>query len=164
MERFRLPQGWMKPTGRPATKAQPEDIDFVPKREFDRAQQENDRLRKQIERLQRETERLRRELEAALRASKRQATPHSRGNPKPIRSDRAGNRAAITAARHVAPPHRGWMNASRFPCRITVRIAAGAWSRKAAKRSIRKRLSGGRLCAVSKSPWAIAANARSGCR
>jgi transposase len=45
-------------------------------------QQENDSLRKENERLKQETERLRRELEAALRASKRQAAPHSRGNPK----------------------------------------------------------------------------------
>src|SRR5664279_147405 len=72
----------MKPTRRPARNAHPEDIDFVPKRQLDRAQQENERLRKEIERLKQETERLRRELEAALRASKRQAAPHSRGNPK----------------------------------------------------------------------------------
>ena len=72
----------MKPTGQPAADRQPESIEFVPKRELDRAQQENERLRKQIERLKRETERLRRELEAALRASKRQAAPHSRGTLK----------------------------------------------------------------------------------
>src|SRR5881628_1759639 len=72
----------MKPTGRPARNTHPESIEFVPKRELDRAQQENERLRKEIERLKQETERLRRELEAALRASKRQAAPHSRGNPK----------------------------------------------------------------------------------
>ena len=67
----------------------PVGIEFVPKRELDRAQQELERLRKQSEwlqkeneRLKQETERLRRELEAALRASKRQAAPHSRGNPK----------------------------------------------------------------------------------
>ena len=79
----------MKPVGRPAADQQPESIEFVPKRDLDRAQQEIDRLRKhnerlqqEAERLQQETERLRRELEAALRASKRQAAPHSRGNPK----------------------------------------------------------------------------------
>ena len=79
----------MKPIGRPAADQQPESIEFVPKRELDRAQQENERLRKERERLQKEnerlkkeTERLRRELEAALRAAKRQAAPHSRGNPK----------------------------------------------------------------------------------
>jgi len=79
----------MKPSGRPAADKQPEAIDFVPKRDLDRAQRENERLHKENDRLQRETERLkqeterlRRELEAALRASKRQAAPHSRGNPK----------------------------------------------------------------------------------
>ena len=79
----------MRPIGRPAADQQPESIEFVPKRELDRAQQENKRLRKQserlqkeIERLKQETERLRRELEAALRASRRQAAPHSRGAPK----------------------------------------------------------------------------------
>jgi len=59
-----------------------ESIEFVPKRALDRAQQEIARLRKEIERRQQESERLRRELEAALRASKRQAAPHSRGQPK----------------------------------------------------------------------------------
>src|SRR5262252_7214935 len=72
----------MKPIGQPAAARQPERIEFVPKRDLDRAQQEIDRLRKENERLQQEAERLRRELEAALRASKRQAAPHSRGNPK----------------------------------------------------------------------------------
>jgi transposase len=79
----------MKPSGRPAADKQAESIDFVPQRDLDRAQQENerlrkenDRLRREMERLKQETERLRRELEAALRASKRQAAPHSRGNPK----------------------------------------------------------------------------------
>ncbi len=72
----------MKPVGRPAADKPPESIEFVPKRELDRAQQKNEKLRKEIERLKQETERLRRELEAALRASKRQAAPHSRGTPK----------------------------------------------------------------------------------
>jgi len=72
----------MKPVGRPVVDQQPESIEYVPKRDLDRAQQEIDRLRKENEHLQQEAERLRRELEAALRASKRQAAPHSRGNPK----------------------------------------------------------------------------------
>jgi len=79
----------MKPSGRPTAEKQAEIIDFVPKRDLDQAQQENERLRKENDRLWRETERLkqeserlRRELEAALRASKRQAAPHSRGDPK----------------------------------------------------------------------------------
>jgi transposase len=78
----------MRPVSGPCADKQPESIEFVPKRELDRAQQENERLQKENERLKRETERLkqeterlRRELEAALRASKRQAAPHSRGNP-----------------------------------------------------------------------------------
>ncbi len=86
----------MKPSGGPNRAEKPETIEFVPKPELDRAQQEierlrreNDRLRKdrerlqkESERLQKESERLRRELEAALRAAKRQAAPHSRGKPK----------------------------------------------------------------------------------
>ena len=59
------------------------------KRELDRAQQEierlrreNERLKQESERLKQESERLRRALEAALRSSKRQAAPHSRGEPK----------------------------------------------------------------------------------
>src|SRR5215472_6094498 len=79
----------MRPISQPAADQPPESVEFVPKQELDRAQQENERLRKQSERLQKEnerlrqeTERLRRELETALRASKRQAAPHSRGNPK----------------------------------------------------------------------------------
>jgi hypothetical protein len=58
----------MKPGGQHAGDRQPESIEFVPKRELDRVQQENDRLRKENERLKQETERLGRELEAALRA------------------------------------------------------------------------------------------------
>lgn len=72
----------MKPVGQPAGDRQGKSTEFVPKRELDRVQQENDRLRKENERLKQEAERLRRELEAALRASKRQAAPHSRGTPK----------------------------------------------------------------------------------
>jgi transposase len=72
----------MKPARQPSGDQQPASIEFVPKHELDRAQQEIDRLRKENDRLQQETERLGRELEAALRASKRQAAPHSRGTPK----------------------------------------------------------------------------------
>ena len=78
----------MKPSCR-AEHGESESIEFVPKRDLDRAQQEVERLRRQSERLQKENERLkqeaerlRRELEAALRASKRQAAPHSRGEPQ----------------------------------------------------------------------------------
>jgi transposase len=96
----------MKPVGRPTTDKPPKSIEFVPKRELDRAQ-ENERLRKEIERLKQETERLRRELEVALRASKRQAAPHSRGNPRanPKRPGRkAGHRYGRRACRPI-PSH-----------------------------------------------------------
>ena len=139
----------MRPVGRPAADKQTENIEFVPKRDLDEAHQENQHLRQQIERLRRETERLkqeterlRRELEAALRASKRQAAPHSRGNPvgRPKRPGRKPGRP--TADRRAVPSRCAWMNGSRFRCRNAVRIAAAAWWRKAAKHSIRKRLSG----------------------
>ena len=103
----------MKPTGRPARNPQSESIEFVPKRELDRAQQENDRLRKEIERLKQEAERLRRELEAALRATKRQAAPHSRGrlkaNPK-----RPGRKSGGRYGRQACRP---------IPARVDERIA-----------------------------------------
>jgi septal ring factor EnvC (AmiA/AmiB activator) len=78
-----------------ACRSQPENrepsyrIKFVPRKELDRAQRRIERQQEKIERLQHEAdrlkqeiERLRRELEAALRASKRQAAPYSRGEPK----------------------------------------------------------------------------------
>src|SRR4030095_8232343 len=79
----------MKPVSRPAANKLAQSIDVVPKCDLEQALQENkhlrkenDRLRRETEQLKQETERLRQELEAALRASKRQAAPHSRGNPK----------------------------------------------------------------------------------
>jgi transposase len=80
---------------------------------LDRAQQENDRLRKEIERLQQEAERLRRELEAALRASKRQAAPHSRGTPKAT-PKRPGRKPGRRYGRHSCRP---------IPARVDDRIA-----------------------------------------
>jgi transposase len=103
----------MKPTGRPASNPHPESIEFVPKRELDRAQQENDRLRKEIERLKQETERLRRELEAALRATKRQAAPHSRGRPK-ANPKRPGRKSGGRYGRQACRP---------IPARVDERIA-----------------------------------------
>lgn len=101
----------MRPIGRPAADQQPETIEFVPKQDLERAQKELERLRKQSEQLQKENERLRqeaerlrRELEAALRANKRQAAPHSRGNPKanPKRPGRkAGRRYGLRACRPI---------------------------------------------------------------
>jgi len=103
----------MKPSGRPAGDRQPESIEFVPKRELDRVQQENDRLRKEVDRLQQETERLRRDLEAALRASKRQAAPHSRG--KPIANpQRPGRKPGRRYGRQACRP---------IPARVDERIA-----------------------------------------
>src|SRR6516162_11534081 len=103
----------MKPVGELAGDRQPESIEFVPKRELDRVQQENDSLRKEIERLRQESERLRRELEAALRASKRQAAPHSRGTPRanPLRPGRkSGHRYGRQSCRPI-------------PARVDERIA-----------------------------------------
>ena len=133
----------MRPVGRPGADKQPESIEFVPKRDLDRAKQENERLRKEIERLKQETERLRRELAAALRASKRQAAPHSRGTPKanPQRQGRKPGRR-YGPGRLAVPSRRAWMKDSRCPCQSAARIAAAAWKQKAAKHSIRKRLSG----------------------
>ncbi len=102
----------MKPIRRPVADQQPESIEFVPKRDLDRAQQEIDRLRKENERLQQEAERLRRELEAALRASKRQAAPHSRGNPK-ANPRRPGRKLGRRYGRQVCRP---------IPVRVDERI------------------------------------------
>lgn len=94
---------------RPITRAgadQSESIAFVPKRELDRAQQEIDRLHRENERLKQEAERLRRELEAALRASKRQAAPHSRGTPKAhpkLPGRKPGRRYGRQACRPIPP-------------------------------------------------------------
>jgi transposase len=103
----------MKPTGRPAGNKQPDTVDFVPKRELDQAEQQIHRQQREIERLKQEVERLRKELEAALRASKRQAAPHSRGAPKrnPMRPGRkAGRRYGRQACRPI-------------PARVDERIA-----------------------------------------
>src|SRR5216683_1786309 len=110
----------MKPIVRPTAEAPTESIEFVPKRELDRAQQENERLREQSERLQKENEhlkkeaeRLRRELEAALRAGKRQAAPHSRGNPK-ANPQRPGRKPGRRYGRQACRP---------TPARVDERIA-----------------------------------------
>jgi transposase len=103
----------MRPAGWPATDQPPENIEFVPKRDLDRAQQENQRLRKQIDHLKQETERLRRELEAALRTSKRQAAPHSRGNPK-TNPQRPGRKPGRRYGRQACRP---------IPSRVDERIS-----------------------------------------
>src|SRR6266704_5370906 len=103
----------MKASGRsgPADdREQREVVELVPKQELDRAQRQIERLQKENEqrkqeskRLKQEIERLRKELEAALRASQRQAAPHSRGEPKPIPSGRGASQAAPTADEPAAP-------------------------------------------------------------
>ena len=105
----------MKPVGRSAADKPPESIEFVPKRDLDRARQEIERLRKDNERLQQEAERLRRELEAALRASKRQAAPHSRGNPK-AHPKRPGRKPGRGYGRQACRP---------IPKRVNERITVG---------------------------------------
>jgi transposase len=84
--------------------AQSEVVEFVPKKELERAEQQIERLQKENERLKQERERLQRELDAALRASKRQAAPHSRGEPaaNPKRPGRkAGRRYGRQAGRSI---------------------------------------------------------------
>src|SRR5215813_14278704 len=143
----------MKAIRRCAADQQPESIEFVPKRDLEQAQEEIERLRKENERLQQEAERLRRELEAALRASKRQAAPHSRGNPKadPQRPGRKpGRRYGRQACRPIP---------ARVDEPITVPLpercphCGGGGSRKAATGSIRKRLSAGPSCGVLILRW-----------
>jgi len=103
----------MKPTGRPTGSKQPETVDFVPKRELDQAEQQIHRQQREIERLKQEVERLRKELEAALRASKRQAAPHSRGAPK-RNPKRPGRKAGRRYGRQACRP---------IPARVDERIA-----------------------------------------
>src|SRR5438128_5432921 len=113
----------MKASGRggPADeREQREVVELVPKPELDRAQRqierlqkenerrkrESERLKQESDRLRQEIERLRKELEAALRASKRQAAPHSRGelktNPKPL-GRKAGRAYGPRACRPLPP-------------------------------------------------------------
>jgi transposase len=93
----------MKPTGRPAGNQQPDAVDFVPKRELDQAERQIHRQQREIERLKQEVQRLRKELEAALRASKRQAAPHSRGTPK-RNAQRPGRKAGRRYGRQASRP------------------------------------------------------------
>src|ERR1700689_3045338 len=72
----------MRAADRRKTSEPSEVIEFVPRKELDQTERKIERLKRERERLKQETDRLRRELEAALRASKRQAAPHSRGKPK----------------------------------------------------------------------------------
>jgi transposase len=103
----------MKPTGQPAGNKQPGAVDFVPKRKLDQAEQQIHRQQREIERLQQEVARLRKELQAALRASKRQAAPHSRGAPK-RNPKRPGRKAGRRYGRQACRP---------IPARVDERIA-----------------------------------------
>ena len=103
----------MRASDRREASEPPEVIEFIPRKELDRAEREIEqqqrkigRLEKENERLKRESERLRRELEAALRASKRQAAPHSRGKPKskPKRPGRKPGRNYGKQACRPIPP------------------------------------------------------------
>ena len=90
---------------------QPDPIEFVPKQELDRAEQQIKKQQREIERLQQENGRLRKELEAALRASKRQAAPHSRGKPKtkPKRPGRKpGRNYGKQSWNHLNDSGRSW--------------------------------------------------------
>ena len=75
--------------GQQERRGQPDVLEFVRKQELDRKQQQIEQQQgkieqqqREIDRLKQENERLHKELEAALRSSKRQAAPHSRGEPK----------------------------------------------------------------------------------
>src|SRR2546426_6316168 len=112
---------------RPESREPSNASEFVPRKEFDRAQRqieqqqekierfqhEAERLQHEAERLKQEIERLRRELEAALRASKRQAAPHSRGEPK-AHPKRPGRKPGRSYGRQGCRP---------IPSRVDERIA-----------------------------------------
>src|SRR3989441_1258638 len=94
------------PGGQQQRRGQPDVIEFIPKSELERAQQQIEKQKLEIERLQQEIDRLRKELEAALRAAKRQAAPHSRGRPKanPKRPGRKSGRNYGKQACRPCPP------------------------------------------------------------
>ncbi len=89
--------------GQQQRKEQPELIEFVRQQELDRAQQQIKEQQRKIERLEQENERLRKELEAALRASKRQAAPHSRGELK-VNPKRPGRKPGPDYGRQACRP------------------------------------------------------------
>ncbi len=116
----------MKPVGQRAGDRQPESIEFVPKRELDRVQQENDRLRKENERLKQEANVCAGNWKS--RCVPASARPHRirAAHQKPTHSDQAANQAAAMAGSRAVPSPRAWMNESRFHCRSAARIAAAA--------------------------------------
>jgi len=84
-------------------KERPETIEFVPKKELERAQEQVEKLHRENTRLQEENERLRKQLEEALRAAKRQAAPFSRGEPK-ANPKRPGRKPGSRYGRHSCRP------------------------------------------------------------
>ena len=84
-------------------KGQPDVIEFVPKPELERAQQQIEKQKLEIERLLQENDRLRKELEVTLRAGKRQAAPHSRGRPK-ANPKRPGRKPGRDYGKHACRP------------------------------------------------------------
>ena len=80
-----------------------DSIEFVPKEVLDQAQQQVAQLQQENERLKKENDRLRKELEVALRASKRQAAPHSRGEPK-VNPKRPGRKPGSNYGRRACRP------------------------------------------------------------
>jgi transposase len=103
----------MSASGRREQRRQAKVVEFVPRNELNRAEQRIEKQRREIERLQQEVERLRKELEAALRASKRQAAPHSRGAPK-RHPKRPGRKPGRRYGRQACRP---------IPSRVDERIA-----------------------------------------
>jgi transposase len=93
----------MKASDRRRASEPSEVVEYVPRHELDRAEREIERLRNENERLKQEAERLRRELEVALRASKRQAAPHSRGKPK-SNPKRPGRKSGRNYGRQACRP------------------------------------------------------------
>jgi hypothetical protein len=110
----------MKPVGQHAGDRQPESIEFVPKRELDRLQQENDRL--QTERAP-QTGSGTSVPGTGSRVACQQAPG---GTPFARHSGQAANQAAAMAGSRVVPSQRAWMNESRFHYQSAARIAAVA--------------------------------------
>jgi transposase len=89
--------------GQPKRGEQADAIEFVPKQKWDRAQLQIEKQQREIKRLQQEVEHLRKELDAALRAGKRQAAPHSRGEPK-THPKRSGRKPGRDYGQHACRP------------------------------------------------------------
>jgi transposase len=89
--------------GQSKPKQPPKTIEFILKKELERAREQVERLHRENKRLQQENERLRKQLEEALRAAKRQAAPFSRGKPK-ANPKRPGRKPGSRYGRHRCRP------------------------------------------------------------